>query len=252
MTTPRESVTPLLAAFLQSNNQSDQRVMLRAPVVHIGRGVTGLSDVVIAPEDVLVSREHARLVLETSHWILEDTSRNGSLVNGEMIRGKRVVLRAGDRIQIGKTFDYTFREIYPTDELPSDDEAGRLLSRAAPVSQEMPPTKTGIWISPSAAVWRDGAALSLNLSRTEYRLLKYLARHPGDVCDYDSVIRAVWGGPREKDSLHELIYRIRRKIEPDPTVPRYLIIRSGIGVVFFPQGLDTPGAKAPPSPPAAG
>ena len=60
------------------------------------------------------------------------------------------------------------------------------------------------------------------------------------VCDYESTIHAVWGVPRDKDSLHELIFRVRRKIEPDPAAPRYLIIRSGIGVVFFPQGIDSP------------
>ena len=246
MTTPRESVTPSLAAFLQSNTAPEQRVMLRAPVVHIGRGVVNPQDVMIPPEDVLVSREHARFILETNHWILEDTSRNGTRVNGEIVRGRRVVLRAGDRIQIGKMFDYTFREIYPTDELPPDEEATSLANLPAAQPQEMPPSRSGIWISPSAAVWRDGTMLPLNLSRTEYRLLKYLARHPGDVCDYDSVIRAVWGVPREKDSLHELIYRIRRKLEPDPTAPRYLVIRSGIGLVFFPQGIDAANGKTPP------
>jgi hypothetical protein len=245
MNTPRESVTPILAAFLQSNNQPEQRIFLRTPVVHIGRGVTNPHDVAIAPEDVLVSREHARLVLETSHWILEDTSRNGTMVNGEWVKGKRVVLRAGDRIQIGKTFDFLFRELYPTDAWPTDEELTGGQNQSLMAAQEAPPSKTGIWISPSAAVWRDGSALPLSLSRTEYRLLKYLAKHPGDVCDYDSVIRAVWGSTREKDSLHELIYRIRRKIEPDPAMPRYLIIRSGIGVVFFPYGADTNTNGAP-------
>jgi two-component system KDP operon response regulator KdpE len=62
-------------------------------------------------------------------------------------------------------------------------------------------------------------------------------QHAGDVCEYDSVITAVWGNMRDKDSLHELIYRVRRKIEPNPSQPRYLVIRSGIGVVLFPQGI---------------
>ncbi len=77
------------------------------------------------------------------------------------------------------------------------------------------------------------------LSRTEYRLLKYLSHHVGDVCEYDEVINAVWGGMRDKDSLHELIYRVRRKVEPNPSAPKYLIIRSGIGVVFFPNGINS-------------
>lgn len=241
MASPRDSVTPMLAAILQATHQPDQRIMLRAPTVRIGRGVTGPYDIIIQPDDVAVSREHAYLVLETSIWVFHDTSRNGSYVNGELVKGQRVALKPGDRIQIGRTFDYTFKIISPTYEMQLDLEVPRELGQAWAGGTEAPPGRTGIWISPSAAVWRDGVALPAMLSRTEYRLLRFLARRPGDVCDYDSVIRAVWGSPREKDSLHELIYRVRRKIEPDPSMPRYLIIRPGIGVVFFPQGQDAAG-----------
>jgi DNA-binding response OmpR family regulator len=91
----------------------------------------------------------------------------------------------------------------------------------APVAEPQPPRQSGIWISPSAVIWRDGERLPVSLSRTEYRLLKYLSHHVGDVCEYDDVINAVWGGMRDKDSLHELIYRVRRKIEPNPSMPRH-------------------------------
>jgi hypothetical protein len=227
------SISPVQAALLQGTTQPNARIVLRAPIIHIGRGVSGEHDIVIAPDDTQVSREHARLILETGRWLLEDCSRNGTLINGEMVHNRRVALRAGDRIQVGRTFDYTFRDLNATDDAVSEVAPAQSVSS---LPHETPPTKLGIWISPSAAVWRDGVALQANLSRTEYRLLKYLARRPGDVCDYESTIHAVWGVSREKDSLHELIYRVRRKIEPDPTNPRFLIIRAGIGVVFFPQG----------------
>ncbi|MCS7059752.1 MAG: FHA domain-containing protein [Anaerolineae bacterium] len=236
MDTPRESVTPTLAAILQATHQTDQRIMLRAPTVRIGRGVTGPYDIIIQPDDLSVSREHAYLVLETNYWVFQDTSRNGSYVNGHLFRGQRVVLKPGDRIQIGKTFDYTFKVISPTHEM---DFGPAEPPQPVSGSTESPPSKVGLWVSPSAAIWRDGVMLPTMLSRTEYRLIKYLNRRPGDVCDYDSVIRAVWGSLRDKDSLHELIYRVRRKIEPDPSSPRYLIIRPGIGVVFFPQGVES-------------
>ena len=103
---------------------------------------------------------------------------------------------------------------------------------------EAPPAQRGIWISPSAIIWCDGEILPVTLSRTEYRLLKYLASHPGDVCEYYAVMQAVWGDIRNKDSLHELIFRLRRKIERNPSTPRFIVIRSGIGIVFFPQGLQ--------------
>ncbi|MGQ9813730.1 MAG: FHA domain-containing protein [Candidatus Roseilinea sp.] len=241
MNSPRDSVTPTLVAILQATHHSEQRIMLRAPTVRIGRGVIGPYDIVIQPDDVSVSREHAYLVLETNVWVFHDTSRNGSYVNGELVKRRCVALKPGDRIQIGKTFDYTFRVISPTYEMPIDAEMSSDAARSLLRGTESPPCETGIWISQSAAVWRDGVMLPAMLSRTEYRLLKFLARHPGDLCDYDSVIRAVWGTRRDKDTLHELIHRVRRKIEPDPSMPRYLVVRPGIGVVFFPQGVDVNG-----------
>jgi DNA-binding response OmpR family regulator len=57
-------------------------------------------------------------------------------------------------------------------------------------------------------------------------------QHSGDVCEYDDVILAVWGNPRDKDSLHELIYRVRRKIEPDPAEPALIKSVRGAGYLF--------------------
>lgn len=227
-------------ALLQSSVQPNLRLPLRAAVVRIGRGVSGEHDISISLDDLQVSREHARFVLEGDHWLIEDSSRNGTYVNGQLIKSSRVQLQGGERIQIGGTFDYFFRTLDVTEaKLTVGAPPVRIPGGLAP--NETPPTTNGIWISPSAAVWRDGVCLAVNLSRTEYRLLKHLMQHSGDVCEYDDVIGAVWGNPRDKDSLHELIYRVRRKIEPDPAEPKFLIIRSGIGVVFFPKGEPSQG-----------
>jgi hypothetical protein len=204
--------------------------------VRIGRAVSDSHDIQLQPDDVHASRQHAKLLYEDESWFIEDHSRNGTFVNGKLVHNTRARLKTGDRIQIGGSFDMTFR--YLSDTTQSDvDASGDNLRMTQTLPGETPATQDGIWISPSAAVWRDGARLPVYLSRTEYRLLKYLMQHTGDVCEYDDVIRAVWGSHRDKDSLHELIYRVRRKIEPNPSQPRYLVIRSGIGVVLFPQGI---------------
>lgn len=222
-------------AILQSNTRSSERYSLRASLVRIGRGALDPHDIQLPPDDVHASREHARLVCDGGDWYLEDHSRNGTFVNGQRVHNSRVRLNSGDRIKIGDSFDVIFRYLSDTTQW---DEAADFAQRRAPVPVvEAPASQTGLWISPSAAVWRDGERLPVFLSRTEYRLLKYLMQHAGDVCEYDAVIHAVWGGRRDKDSLHELIYRVRRKIEPNPSQPRYLVIRSGIGVVLFPQGV---------------
>jgi hypothetical protein len=238
MTTPTNPVSPIQTALLQSNLRSGERYGLRTAVVRIGRGVLDVHDIQLSPDDVHASREHARLVYEDASWYLEDLSRNGTIVNGQPVHKSRVKLSSGDRIKIGDTFDVTFRYLSDTTQI---EDGADMSSRGAVASaSEAPATRVGLWISPSAAVWRDGERLPVFLSRTEYRLLKHLVQHAGDVCEYDSVISAVWGNLRDKDSLHELIYRVRRKIEPNPSQPRYLVIRSGIGVVLFPQGITQP------------
>ncbi len=209
---------------------------MRHTLVRIGRGVLDPQDIPLPPDDVHASREHARLIFEEGNWYLEDQSRNGTLINNQVLRRNRCQLKTGDRIKIGDSFDMTFRFLGDTTQ--SDDTiepASRTVFTSNP--NESPATQVGLWISPSAAVWRDGERLPVFLSRTEYRLLKHLLQNQGDVCEYESVINAVWGETRDKDSLHELIYRVRRKIEPNPSQPRYLVIRSGIGVVLFPQGI---------------
>jgi Transcriptional regulatory protein, C terminal/FHA domain len=240
-----ESVPSLQAALLQSNLTANERIILRATVVKIGRSVNAPHDIPIRADDVQSSREHATLTLDNGQWYLEDTSRNGTVVGGKVINRTRVPVHGNDRIQIGTSFDYTFKLIVETSQSIADSAPRSYASfappaaPAAPPAEPQPPRQNGIWISPSAAIWRDGQRLAISLSRTEYRLLKYLSHHVGDVCEYDEVINAVWGGMRDKDSLHELIYRVRRKVEPNPSAPKYLIIRSGIGVVFFPNGVNT-------------
>ena len=253
-------------AVLEAADRSGARIYLNADVISIGRAVAGEHDILISPQDTTVSREHARLIFENGHWLVEDCSRNGTQINGEVIKRRTEKLSAGDHIQVGKSFDYYFFYLsvtedftipqHHTDSKPidpvlsvvsrngaaSNNGHGAAVAVASSSSMsavlEAPPAQRGIWISPSAIIWCDGEILPVTLSRTEYRLLKYLASHPGDVCEYYAVMQAVWGDIRNKDSLHELIFRLRRKIERNPSTPRFIVIRSGIGIVFFPQGLQ--------------
>lgn len=69
---------------------------------------------------------------------------------------------------------------------------------------------------------------------TEFRLLEYLARHPGRVFTRDQLLDAVWRDtafvtPRSVDVY---VRRIREKIEPNPDEPRYLRTVRGAGYRF--------------------
>ena len=69
---------------------------------------------------------------------------------------------------------------------------------------------------------------------TEFRLLDYLARHPGRVFSRDHLLDAVWGDARfvTPRSVDVYVRRIREKIEADPEVPRYLKTMRGAGYRF--------------------
>ncbi|HEY3289547.1 MAG TPA: FHA domain-containing protein, partial [Anaerolineae bacterium] len=120
MSVQRENILPIQVALLQG--AGNDRILLKTSLVRIGRAVSGDTDIMVNSEDKLVSREHARLILEMGRWQLEDCSRNGTVVNGEPIHGQRVALRTGDRIQIGHTFDYVFRDLNVTDAAPIGEQ----------------------------------------------------------------------------------------------------------------------------------
>jgi two-component system phosphate regulon response regulator PhoB len=69
---------------------------------------------------------------------------------------------------------------------------------------------------------------------TEFRLLEYLARHPGRVFSRDHLLDAVWGDARfvTPRSVDVYVRRIREKIESDPEDPRYLKTVRGAGYRF--------------------
>jgi two-component system phosphate regulon response regulator PhoB len=69
---------------------------------------------------------------------------------------------------------------------------------------------------------------------TEFRLLDYLARHPGRVFSRDHLLDAVWGDARfvTPRSVDVYVRRIREKIEQDAEDPRYLKTVRGAGYRF--------------------
>jgi two-component system phosphate regulon response regulator PhoB len=69
---------------------------------------------------------------------------------------------------------------------------------------------------------------------TEFRLLDFLARHPGRVFSRDHLLDSVWGDARfvTPRSVDVYVRRIREKIEVDPENPRYLQTVRGAGYRF--------------------
>lgn len=85
----------------------------------------------------------------------------------------------------------------------------------------------------------DGRRVTANgkqvkLTPTEFNLLAHLVRNAGKVLSHRAILQAVWGPEygQENDYLWAYVRRLRRKIEPDPEKPVYLITEAGVGYSF--------------------
>ena len=91
----------------------------------------------------------------------------------------------------------------------------------------------------AGTVTRDGAGI--HLSATEWGVLAHLVAHPGKLITQHQLFEAVWGPNARYDTHYLRVYlaHLRRKLEPDPTHPRYLITETGRGYRFEPAGPPT-------------
>jgi two-component system KDP operon response regulator KdpE len=81
-------------------------------------------------------------------------------------------------------------------------------------------------------VTRDGE--ELRLTPKEFDLLAHLVRNAGKVLTHRALLGAVWGGDytEQHEYLRVFIGQLRKKIEPDPSKPRYILTEPWIGYRF--------------------
>jgi two-component system KDP operon response regulator KdpE len=77
---------------------------------------------------------------------------------------------------------------------------------------------------------------AIRLTPTEWRLLEVLVTNPDRLMTREMLLTEVWGPTHGNDSGYLRLYmaQLRRKLEPDPTHPRYLVTESGMGYRFTP------------------
>jgi two-component system KDP operon response regulator KdpE len=75
------------------------------------------------------------------------------------------------------------------------------------------------------------AGEAVHLTPIEYRLFTELVRHAGKVLTHRQLLKEVWGPSHVEDAHYLRIYmaQLRRKLEDDPTQPRYLLTEPGVG-----------------------
>ncbi len=74
----------------------------------------------------------------------------------------------------------------------------------------------------------------VRLTPTEWHLLEILVTNPGRLVTQKHLLREVWGISRSNETNYLRVYmaQLRRKLETDPSHPRYLITESGMGYRF--------------------
>jgi two-component system KDP operon response regulator KdpE len=92
-------------------------------------------------------------------------------------------------------------------------------------------------------------ANEIRLTPKEFELLVYLARHPNRVLPHREILVAMWGerAADRPEQLWALVTKVRKKIEPDPDHPRYLLSEPWVGYQLVTEpGKDSRSGSAAP------
>ena len=74
----------------------------------------------------------------------------------------------------------------------------------------------------------------IRLTPKEFELLTFLAQHPGRVLTHRVILRAIWGphAADQPEHLRVLVGALRKKIEPNPSTPTYVLTEPWVGYRF--------------------
>lgn len=91
-------------------------------------------------------------------------------------------------------------------------------------------------LSRKQVLGKDGA--SIHLTPTEWGMLEVLVRGRGAMVSAHDILRDVWGPAAVEDTQYLRVYmaQLRRKLEPEPGTPRYLLTVPGMGYIFDESG----------------
>jgi two-component system KDP operon response regulator KdpE len=129
---------------------------------------------------------------------------------------------------------------YVTKPFGMDELLARLraaLRRAAPAGEE-PVVETADFTVDLGAKQVLRAGERVHLTPTEWHVVELLARNRGKLVTQRHMLQQVWG-PEYFEETHYLRFylsQIRRKLEPDPSRPRYFITEPGMGYRFVAEG----------------
>ncbi len=207
---------PIPTLFVQRNAGNDEEVLWEQPALTIGRDPT--NDLVI--EHKLASRRHARFEKDDVGFYIRDLeSTNGTFVNGQRIQGAHL-LRNNDEVWIGDTV-IVFR-----------DPEATMKGTPPPVARHRvlePQEELRVDTKAKEVVLR-GLPLDPPLTAKEFQLLDLLYQRKGEVLSKEQIAQGVWDYEvYDYNAIDALVYRLRHRIEADPSNPKYLVTVRGFG-----------------------
>jgi two-component system KDP operon response regulator KdpE len=128
---------------------------------------------------------------------------------------------------------------YVTKPFGMDELLARLraaLRRATPGGKEEAVVTTPDFTVDLAAKRVNRDSKEVRLTPTEWEIVEILVRSEGRLVTQRQLLKAVWGPQYEKETNYLRVYlaQIRRKLEPDPSQPRYFLTEPRIGYRFEP------------------
>lgn len=216
---------PIPTLFVQRGAGSDEEVLWEQPLLTVGRDPT--NDIVI--EHRLASRRHARFEkAEVGFYIRDLDSTNGTFVNGQRIAGAHL-LRNNDEVWIGDTV-IIFR-----------DPEATMKGTPPPVARHrvVEPQEELRVDTKAKEVYLRGRLLEPPLTAKEFQLLDLLYQHKGEVLSKEQIAKGVWDYEvYDYNAIDALVYRLRHRIEADPSNPRFLVTVRGFGYKLLTGGSE--------------
>jgi pSer/pThr/pTyr-binding forkhead associated (FHA) protein len=207
--------TPAPRLTIKRQDGSYREIEWENEVLTIGRDSS--NDLII--DHSLASRRHARLErTEEGYFIHDLNSTNGTFVNGDMISGARPLADL-DQVVIADTI-ITFRDPEATARGPLPSEVLRVLRDEEHLRVD----------SRAKEVYIKDQLLQPPLTVKEFQLLELLYTRKGQVISKDEIARVVWDYEVfDYNAIDALVYRLRHRIEDNPSNPRFLLTQRGFG-----------------------
>lgn len=96
-------------------------------------------------------------------------------------------------------------------------------------------------VAKTAVREREDVNESIRLTPTEWKILELLVRNPGRLVTRQTLLEDIWGSSHVTDTGYLRLYisQLRKKLEPDPANPCFLLTESGMGYRFEPHSLTS-------------